>query len=96
MLAHAFRHPDMLGVTANAGLIKACQEAGLLDAPQAATLLEAHAELLHRALACTLDLRSRITLRDAPLQHLCEGVEEVTEGLGFRFGTDAARGFSPM
>ena len=86
VLAHAARQPGLLGVTANAGLIEACRAAGLLDSAQAATLTLAHAELLRRALACTLDLRSRIAPRDAELEQLCTGVRQVTDALGFSFG----------
>jgi glutamate-ammonia-ligase adenylyltransferase len=84
-LAHAARHPGLLGVTANAGLIEACRSAGLLDDGQAAALATAHADLLQRALACTLDLRSRIAPRDASLEQLCDRVRAITEALGFRF-----------
>lgn len=86
VLAHAARQPGLLGVTANAGLIEACHAAGLLDSDQAATLTLAHAELLRRALACTLDLRSRIAPRDAELEQLCARVRHVTDALGFTFG----------
>ena len=85
-LAHAAQHPELLDVTANAGLIEACRVAGLLDADQAAIFTVAHAELLQRALACTLDLRSRIAPRDASLEQLCDSVREVTDALGFAFG----------
>jgi glutamate-ammonia-ligase adenylyltransferase len=87
VLAHAAQHPDLLKVTANAALIEACRVAGLLDVHQAATLRVAHADLLQRALACTLDLRSRIAPRDAGLEQLCAGVQDVTNALGFAFGT---------
>ncbi|EIL96596.1 glutamine synthetase [Rhodanobacter thiooxydans LCS2] len=86
VLAHAAEQPGLLGVTANAGLIEACRVAGLLDDPQAATLAAAHAELLRRALACTLDLRPRIAPRDAALEQLCGSVRGVTDALGFAFG----------
>jgi len=86
VLAHAAQRPELLDVTANAGLIEACRVAGLLDANQAAILGVAHADLLQRALACTLDLRSRIAPRDAELKQLCDSVREVTEALGFAFG----------
>jgi glutamate-ammonia-ligase adenylyltransferase len=89
VLAHAAQHPALLGVTANAGLIEACRVAGLLDDAQAATLAAAHAGLLQRALACTLDLRSRIAPRDAPLEQLCDGVRAVTGALGFAFAPAA-------
>jgi len=85
VLAHAAQRPDLLKPTANAALIEACRAAGLLDAGQAAALGEAHAELLQRALACTLDLRPRIAARDPRLEQLCAGVREATEALGFVF-----------
>ncbi len=86
VLAHAAESPDLLGVTANAGLIEACRVAGLLTASQAAILTVSHASLLRRALTCTLDLRSRIAPRDAELEQLCASVREVTDALGFALG----------
>jgi len=85
VLANAAQWPGLLGVTANAALIEACRGAGLLDAGQAAMLTVAHANLLQRALACTLDLRSRIAPRDVELEQLCAGVRGVTDALGFVF-----------
>jgi glutamate-ammonia-ligase adenylyltransferase len=85
VLAHAARHPGLLGVTANAHLIEACRAVGLLDAGQAATLGTAHTELLQRALSCTLDLRPRIAPRDVALEQLCASVRGVTDALGFAF-----------
>ena len=84
VLAHAGL-PGVLEVTANASVIGACHAAGLLTANQAAVLGAAHAELLHRALGCTLDLRSRIAPRDEALTMLCASVREVTGALGFTF-----------
>jgi glutamate-ammonia-ligase adenylyltransferase len=37
------------------------------------------------ALGCTLDLRSRVALREAGLEQLCQSVNEVTGALGFQF-----------
>ncbi|MCW8808612.1 MAG: bifunctional [glutamate--ammonia ligase]-adenylyl-L-tyrosine phosphorylase/[glutamate--ammonia-ligase] adenylyltransferase [Rhodanobacter sp.] len=91
-LAHAAQQPSLLGVTANAGLIEACRAAGLLDPGQAALLTVAHANLLQRALACTLDLRSRIAPRDAELEQLAGSVREVTDALGFAFGVSGHAG----
>lgn len=88
VLAHAARHPELLRVTANASLIEACRAAGLLSDSQATTLASAHADLLRRALACTLDLRSRITPRDVSLQQLCDGVRDVISALGFKLSPD--------
>jgi glutamate-ammonia-ligase adenylyltransferase len=91
VLAHAARHPELLRVTASAGLIEACRTAGVLGDSQAVTLATAHADLLQRALACTLDLRSRVTPRDAPLQQLCDGVRDVIGALGFKLGPEDGR-----
>ena len=85
VLAHAARWPALLAVTVNAGLIEACRDAGLLDTAQANCFTLAHAELLRRALLCTLDLRSRIVSRDAGLEALCNDVAVVTHALGFDF-----------
>jgi glutamate-ammonia-ligase adenylyltransferase len=85
VLAHASQWPGLLAVTANAGLIEACRDAGLLDTAQANCFTRAHAELLRRALLCTLDLRSRIAPRDAELEALCSDVNVVTHALGFTF-----------
>jgi glutamate-ammonia-ligase adenylyltransferase len=89
VLAHAAGRPELLGVTSNAGMIEACRIAGLLDPDQAGTLGAAHAALLQRALACTLDLRPRIAPRDAALEQLRASVCEVTDALGFAFGAAA-------
>jgi glutamate-ammonia-ligase adenylyltransferase len=86
VLAHAASRPQLLASTANATLIEACRATGLLDDVQAQALTHAHAELLERALACTLDLRPRIATRDAELESLCESVRRVTDALGFAFG----------
>ncbi|HEU4671004.1 MAG TPA: bifunctional [glutamate--ammonia ligase]-adenylyl-L-tyrosine phosphorylase/[glutamate--ammonia-ligase] adenylyltransferase [Dyella sp.] len=85
VLAHAVRHPTLLEMTSNAALIEACREAALLDAGQAEVLLHAHAELLQRALTCTLDLRSRIGEREPELMQLVATVQAVTRALGFAF-----------
>ncbi len=86
VLANASQHPELLEVTANAAMIEACRAAELLDANQAAILTVAHADLLQRSLTCTMDLRSRLAPRDAELQQVCAGVQEVAEKLGFQFG----------
>ena len=85
VLAHAARHPALLGVTANAALLAACRDAGLLDAAQSATLASVHASLLQRSLACTLDARPRIAPRDTALAAMCSEVVAVTQALGFAF-----------
>jgi len=85
VLAGAAQQPSVLNVTANAALIEACRSVGWLDTQQAATLTRAHADLLQRSLACTLDLRSRIAPRDESLENLCVQVAKVTQELGFAF-----------
>jgi len=85
VLANAAERPGLLATTANAALIAACRDSGLLDESQAQRLTDAHAELLRRALACTLDLRPRIAPSDATLEHLAADVREVTAQLGFAF-----------
>ena len=85
VLAHAAERPALLATTANAALIEACRAAGLLDPAQARQLAEAHAELLRRALACTLDLRPRIAPRDAALERIAGEVRAVVAELGFVF-----------
>ncbi|SFS17658.1 glutamate-ammonia-ligase adenylyltransferase [Dyella sp. OK004] len=89
VLAHAAEHPSLLSSTANAALIEACRQVGLLDTAQADVLTRAHGELLRRALACTLDLRSRIAPRDEVIEQLCAEVERVTQALGFDFRVKA-------
>jgi glutamate-ammonia-ligase adenylyltransferase len=85
VLAHAAQHPALLGVTSNVALLAACRAAGLLDAAQSAALAGAHATLLQRSLACTLDARPRIAPRDAAQEALCDEVAGVTRALGFAF-----------
>jgi glutamate-ammonia-ligase adenylyltransferase len=85
VLAHAAAHPQLLAQTANASLIEACRRVGLLEDAQAATLARVHADLLERALACTLDLRSRIAPREPALEAMCAEVRAITAALGFDF-----------
>ena len=85
VLAHAAQHPVLLTATSTAAQLEACRVAGLLDADRVAILSVAHVELLHRGLACTLDLRSRIAPRDEELAALCGEVMATTRALGFGF-----------
>ncbi|MBT2116320.1 bifunctional [glutamate--ammonia ligase]-adenylyl-L-tyrosine phosphorylase/[glutamate--ammonia-ligase] adenylyltransferase [Dyella sp. LX-66] len=89
VLAHAAERPLLLLSTANAALIEACRTTGLLDDAQAEVFARAHGELLRRALACTLDLRSRIAPREPALDSLSEEVRRVTAELGFAFAAKA-------
>ncbi|MDA3914270.1 bifunctional [glutamate--ammonia ligase]-adenylyl-L-tyrosine phosphorylase/[glutamate--ammonia-ligase] adenylyltransferase [Oleiagrimonas sp.] len=85
VLAHAAKQPALLKQTANASLIMACREAGLLDDAQSRQLAEAHAALLQRALACTLDARPRVVEREEALLRHCRNVVAVSQTLGFDF-----------
>lgn len=86
VLAHAAQFPDLLEHTANAQLITACRQAGLLDRASAQRIEQAHAALLHRALACTLDARPRVVDRTPDLDGHCEEVRTVARALGYDFG----------
>lgn len=88
VLAHAANNPALLEVTRNAGLVEACGQVGLLDAAQVQDLTRIHADLLQRALTCTLDLRSRIASRDPELEQLASTVRTVTAALGFHFASE--------
>lgn len=88
VLAHAARHPSLGHATATSGLIAGCRTAGVLEPAQADALAQAHAVFLARALACTLDARSRVATRDAELAAHSQQVLEVARDLGYAF--DAA------
>ena len=85
LLAHASTHPLLLEATSTPAQIAACRSAGLLAANDAATLGAAHAVLLQRALACTLDARPRRVPRDAELAAVCAEVLRIAAGCGFDF-----------
>ncbi|BBD81152.1 glutamate-ammonia-ligase adenylyltransferase [Aerosticca soli] len=85
VLAHAARHPALLEATATAALIKACHAAGLIGPAHADTLAAAHADLLGRSLACTLDLRPRLAPREPTLERIGNQVQAIAAALGFAF-----------
>ncbi len=89
LLAHASTHPPLLEATSTPAQIAACRGAGLLAANDAATLGAAHAVLLQRALACTLDARPRRVPRDAELAAVCAEVLRIAAGCGFDFAAAA-------
>jgi len=98
VLLHAAAHPALLASSNTARLIEAAAASGVLDAQQAQALAAAHAQLLQRALACTLDARPRVTPRDAELERHAAAVLRVARALGLDFaapgqpaGADAAR-----
>jgi glutamate-ammonia-ligase adenylyltransferase len=68
VLAGAAATPALLRATRTPALIDALAGIGAMRPDEAASLHEAHAELLKRGLACTLDLRPRLSAPDAALE----------------------------
>ena len=85
VLQHAARHPALLQPRDTGGLLDAADQTGLLPATQAAALRTAHAELLRRSLACSLDARPRIVPRDDALVQICATVSEACAAAGLDF-----------
>lgn len=85
VLLHAADHQGLCGSTNDGGLIGIASACGLLDPGQHGRLAEAHAHLLARALACTLDGRPRVVLRDAATAASAQAVVETARELGFDF-----------
>ncbi len=85
VLIHAQAHPGLLASGNSVTLIAAARRAGLLDAVSARDLTDAHALLLARGLACTLDARPRLVERDAELRRHTQAVLDIATVLGLRF-----------
>ena len=85
VLLHARVQPALLASSNSAALIAACAASGVLGAGAARELSAAHAALLERALACTLDARPRLSARDAALQQHTAAVLAVARTLGLDF-----------
>lgn len=85
VLAHAVKHPPLLEATSSVGLIRACRDAGTLSGTQAGALADAHAALLSRALACTLDARPRVVPREEKLALHTGAVLSIAHDLGYDF-----------
>ncbi|HEX7342414.1 MAG TPA: bifunctional [glutamate--ammonia ligase]-adenylyl-L-tyrosine phosphorylase/[glutamate--ammonia-ligase] adenylyltransferase [Rhodanobacteraceae bacterium] len=83
VLTHAAECPELTRSTSTAGLITACRKAGVLASGQADALSRAHAELLARALACTLDARARVAAMDDDLALIGQQVLAVAQAAGF-------------
>jgi glutamate-ammonia-ligase adenylyltransferase len=92
VLLHAQAQPALLADGNTAALIAAAGRCGVLDAEQAKTLAAAHAALLARALACTLDARPRLAPRDAELQAHAAAVMHIAGELGLDFAVAAPGG----
>ncbi|HEY8010499.1 MAG TPA: bifunctional [glutamate--ammonia ligase]-adenylyl-L-tyrosine phosphorylase/[glutamate--ammonia-ligase] adenylyltransferase [Rudaea sp.] len=91
VLIHAHAHPGLLASGNSVSLIAAARRAGVLDAPQARNLVDAHALLLARGLACTLDARPRLVERDAQLLQHTQAVLDVAASLGLNLADPARR-----
>ena len=85
VLMHAHAHPDLLAEGNTAALIDAAAAARVLDEAAATALAAAHADLLARSLACTLDGRPRLVARDAALERHTAAVlaSAAADGLAF-------------
>jgi len=90
VLLHAARQPRLLNSSNTAALIATGAQCGVLSATDAQSLAGAHAALLERALACTLDARPRLSPRDAALHAHTAAVLRIAHELGLDFGAAAA------
>jgi len=90
VLLHAAEHSALLGPSNSAALIAAAAECGALAADQAQALAHAHAALLERALACTLDARPRLVPRDTELAAHTAAVLRIARALGLDFSPAAS------
>ncbi len=82
VLQHAERHPELLDSGNGADLIELAARVGVLTAADAQVLAVAHAELLGRALRCTLDACPRLVGCDAELEQTCRSVREIAARCG--------------
>jgi len=85
VLLHANTQPQLLASGNSAELIARASASGILDPARAQNLQQAHAALLQRALACTLDARPRLVPRDAELEQHTQAVLAVGAALGLMF-----------
>jgi glutamate-ammonia-ligase adenylyltransferase len=82
VLAQAARHPALLPLTRSPELIDALAQSGWLPREEAIALRAAHAELLARSLACTLDARPRLVAPDAALEQARAAIRAAFARLG--------------
>lgn len=82
VLNHAHDHPGLLASGNSELLLDALAESGLLDKATCRTLEQAHAELLSRALRCTLDKRPRMARRDDELLRHMDAIAAIAERRG--------------
>jgi glutamate-ammonia-ligase adenylyltransferase len=82
VLQHAAQFPALLATGNTPALIVAAERAGIVAPEDARRLAEAHAALLARSIACTLDGRPRIVARDDEVERQVEAVREAARALG--------------
>ena len=85
VLQHAARHSALLVDGGSAALIDALHDCGLFDAATASALAQAHADLLARAIRCTLDARPRVVARDPDIERAVDAVRAAARRCGFDF-----------
>ena len=82
VLAGANAHASLRNSGNSAELIALLARCNALDAGDAQSLAQAHAELLDRAIRCTLDARPRIVLRDEGIERATAAVRSVAAHTG--------------
>ncbi len=85
VLLEANRHPELLQTGNSAALIALAGKTGVLNAAQTQSLTDAHAALLARSLACTLDARPRLAPRDGEWLRHTAAVLAIASALGLEF-----------
>jgi len=85
VLMHAHDQRELLADGNSAALIEAAAARGVIAPAHAQALTRAHAELLGRALACTLDARPRLAVRDAALDAHTAAVLAAAAAAGLEF-----------
>jgi glutamate-ammonia-ligase adenylyltransferase len=82
VLLHAAEQPLLLASGNTPSLIAAAAEAGVLTDEDSKALARAHATLLKRAIACTLNGRPRIATRDAEIERHAGAVRALARASG--------------
>jgi len=91
VLMHAHAHAALCTSGNSMLLIERLRQDGLLEVADALALSAAHADLLARAIRCTLDGRSRIVARDADIAATIAVVLAVSTRCGFDWTHTVAR-----
>jgi [glutamine synthetase] adenylyltransferase / [glutamine synthetase]-adenylyl-L-tyrosine phosphorylase len=74
VLQHAAQAPALLAPRASEDLLAVMVQAGLMPTELGETLRRAHADLLARAIACSLDARPRLVPPDAAVDAACDAI----------------------